>query len=658
MKRLSKGENIAIPTIAAEVRLEGTRLNDADLIAFCLNSDGRIVSDNDMVFYNQRVSSDQSVRLTDQNALVLHLPQIRSAVETIAIAVSLDDDFRGPLASIPNLMVRATGMDWSVEHLPTGLTSERCLILLEFYRRAGAWKIRAVSQGWAQGFTTLVSHYGVTIEDEPTVAPAPSPPALNSSLPIGTGPVPVVPVPHVAPSPIPNSPVPPRTQSDQFPPLPEDTQDLITLLGSAPASQRLGENRHQIPHVDRRLYRTQRDYAAARRHQATVIATNFGLDIYEFSSRLSVLPTNPTADPRSIYAVATHCHNSTSGGVARRWLSGIVGRSQKQDRDSMLEGYWTTVNDLFTRSQNLRDSEAVTAWIRVIVASAQIPSFFGHVIALNYSSQDKRVVVDIEAPARDFIPRYKTTKYTASVDNLDYVERPQSEITAATERLFAMSVVAYLHVLACSMPIQIIVNVIEMAINPATGATTPLCRATGVGNRAAVSPLDLARIDPVACLRSVLGGDVSSSEQVQRRAAVGTAPRRTGRSVNLLTMDPFQFEHLVCELVQRMGYANAQVTPRSGDGGIDVIAHSTDPLAAGKIVISVKRYRNTVPPDSVRALANVVSDNGAIKGILVTTSKFGPASYEVVRGKNLDLVDGPRLREWLASYLDLTVVDH
>jgi restriction system protein len=94
--------------------------------------------------------------------------------------------------------------------------------------------------------------------------------------------------------------------------------------------------------------------------------------------------------------------------------------------------------------------------------------------------------------------------------------------------------------------------------------------------------------------------------------------------------------------------------PRSHDHGVDVYVESRDTLAGGRIVISAKRYNHTVGPDHVRALDSVIGDQGAIKGILVTTSGFGPESYRIARDKPLDLVDGQRLRAWLHEYLGVT----
>jgi len=56
-------------------------------------------------------------------------------------------------------------------------------------------------------------------------------------------------------------------------------------------------------------------------------------------------------------------------------------------------------------------------------------------------------------------------------------------------------------------------------------------------------------------------------------------------------MDPFQFEYLVAELLEKIGYENVEVTSRSGDKGIDVVGDLTvGGLTDVKTVIQVKRY--------------------------------------------------------------------
>ena len=194
------------------------------------------------------------------------------------------------------------------------------------------------------------------------------------------------------------------------------------------------------------------------------------------------------------------------------------------------------------------------------------------------------------------------------------------------------------------------INGWEAAINPATGRPERTCRATMITDTRSLAHTDLSAVDPPTCLRSCAGAIDESGHVTPIATRSGTTPAE--RTLDLAIIDPYEFERLITELAQAMGYTAYQ-TPRSHDHGVDVYVESRDTLAGGRIVISVKRFSHTVGPDHVRALNTVVSDQGAIKGILVTTSSFGPESYRIARDKPLDLIDGEQLREWLREYLGI-----
>jgi restriction system protein len=115
---------------------------------------------------------------------------------------------------------------------------------------------------------------------------------------------------------------------------------------------------------------------------------------------------------------------------------------------------------------------------------------------------------------------------------------------------------------------------------------------------------------------------------------------------NLASMDWEDFEHLCRELFEKVFAsegATVSVTQASRDQGVDAIILDPDPIRGGKIVIQAKRYVNTVDVSAVRDLWGVVSHEGAMKGLLVTTSQFGPDSYAFAQGKPLTLINGSEL---------------
>jgi restriction system protein len=111
-------------------------------------------------------------------------------------------------------------------------------------------------------------------------------------------------------------------------------------------------------------------------------------------------------------------------------------------------------------------------------------------------------------------------------------------------------------------------------------------------------------------------------------------------------MDWQDFEHLVAQLFEwefvKQG-VEVKVTRASRDSGVDAILFDPDPLRGGKYVLQAKRYTRTVDVSAVRDLYGTVMNEGANRGILITTAGFGPDAYEFAKDKNLSLVDGTNL---------------
>jgi HJR/Mrr/RecB family endonuclease len=125
------------------------------------------------------------------------------------------------------------------------------------------------------------------------------------------------------------------------------------------------------------------------------------------------------------------------------------------------------------------------------------------------------------------------------------------------------------------------------------------------------------------------------------------------RRINLLAMNPIEFEHLMRQLFDAMGFDSWDTHFRPDDG-VDAVAYRRDPVLGGESLIQVKRYKNLVPVETVRALAGAVHARNAAKGIIVTTSWFGDASRDFAqRTGDIELIDGRELRTLLHRHLGL-----
>lgn len=174
---LSRGANALLTGLTVEIAVAGARQGVVDLMAFQMSESARVRSDADFIFFNQPISPEGALRLTAPDALTIDLDAVPADVVMLTVAVALDDSAAGSLADIDGLGVRSQTAAGTVVCTPSGLTTERAVVLLEIYRRAGAWKIRNVSAGWDGGLADLVREHGVSVDDAPDLPEEPAAPA-------------------------------------------------------------------------------------------------------------------------------------------------------------------------------------------------------------------------------------------------------------------------------------------------------------------------------------------------------------------------------------------------------------------------------------------------------------------------------------------------
>ncbi|MGW0188356.1 TerD family protein [Streptomyces sp. NPDC003362] len=208
---MPKGSNTPVPTAALRVEVGwrgGPGVPDADASALLL-AGGKVRSDSDFVFYNQPAHTSGAVRhegkrdtggmVTD--TLLVDLTRVESSVETVVLAASADG---GAFGQVPGLYIEvkdATQGTVVARFDSTGASVETAFVLGEFYRRQGAWKFRAVGQGYSSGLEGLATDFGITVDEPQHAAPPASPVRTPPAAPVRTPPAtaPVAPPPPAAP---------------------------------------------------------------------------------------------------------------------------------------------------------------------------------------------------------------------------------------------------------------------------------------------------------------------------------------------------------------------------------------------------------------------------------------------------------------------------
>ncbi|WP_344313530.1 TerD family protein [Fodinicola feengrottensis] len=176
---LTKGANTALP--GAAVVITATASAALDIAALLVTATGKVRSDADFVFFNQ--PSAPGVTLQPPSTLRLDLGAVPAQIEKVVITATVDGT--GTFASVQGLAATVTDAGGApVAHfVPTGLASETALVLVEVYRRQGAWKVRAVGQGYATGLAGIATDFGISVEESPAPPPAYHPPAAAPSQP-------------------------------------------------------------------------------------------------------------------------------------------------------------------------------------------------------------------------------------------------------------------------------------------------------------------------------------------------------------------------------------------------------------------------------------------------------------------------------------------
>jgi restriction system protein len=179
--------------------------------------------------------------------------------------------------------------------------------------------------------------------------------------------------------------------------------------------------------------------------------------------------------------------------------------------------------------------------------------------------------------------------------------------------------------------------------------------------------LNITKADALDAFRALRGAYVYSTQEIVPIEPQIRLDKKDDRFVegkevlegmaqgqNLATMDWQDFEHLIRELLAKefggKEGSEVRITRASRDRGVDAVIFDPDPLHGGKSVVQAKRYNNLVDVSAVRDLWGTVLNEGAARGILVTTSKYGRDAYDFVSNKPLVLIDGQNLLALLAKH--------
>lgn len=340
----------------------------------------------------------------------------------------------------------------------------------------------------------------------------------------------------------------------------------------------------------------------------------------------------------------------------RRYLEAQAAKNEALDRDKA--------------RYMAREPGAIIDYCEMVLARSEYPDYFPRDADIEYLLETRTLIVDYALPAKEHLPTLREVRFIQGKGELREVHLSDRERDSLYDDLVYQITLRVLHELFEADVAQaldaVVFNGLVTGLDKATGRQATACILSVQAKKEEFLKVELSRVDPKACFRALKGVGSTKLHSMTPVAPILQISREDRRFVNayavadglddrtnLASMDWEDFEHLIRELFAKefsAGGGEVKITQASRDGGVDAVAFDPDPIRGGKIVIQAKRYTNAVGVSAVRDLYGTVLNEGATKGILVTTSDYGPDAYEFVKGKPLTLLSGANLLHLLEKH--------
>jgi restriction system protein len=317
-----------------------------------------------------------------------------------------------------------------------------------------------------------------------------------------------------------------------------------------------------------------------------------------------------------------------------------------------------------------KEPDSILDYCEMVLANSKYPETFPQQYDLDYNLETKILLVDYFLPSKENIPTLKEVKYIISQDKFKEVHISETAFNKLYDSLLYQIALRTIHELyeadIIEMIDSIVFNGFVKFIDKAIGQEATSCILSIQAKRDEFLAINLANIDPKLCFKRLKGVGSSKLHGLAPVAPIMKISKEDRRFIspydiadsieettNIAAMDWKDFENLIREVFEKEfsdGGGEVKITQASKDGGVDAVAFDPDPIRGGKIVIQAKRYTNVVGVSAIRDLYGTVVNEGAIKGILVTTADYGPDSYEFAKDKPLTLLNGSNLLHLLEKY--------
>jgi tellurium resistance protein TerD len=179
LSKEAPGLNKIVVGLGWDARATDGAAFDLDASAFLVKLDGKVRSDSDFCFYNNKVVADGAVQHTGDNTtgagegddeiIKVELSKIPADLDKVVFAVTIHEaearkqNFGQVNHAFIRVVNEAGGQEIARYDLSEDASVETSMIFGEIYRIGADWKFKAVGQGFAGGLGPLAASFGVSV---------------------------------------------------------------------------------------------------------------------------------------------------------------------------------------------------------------------------------------------------------------------------------------------------------------------------------------------------------------------------------------------------------------------------------------------------------------------------------------------------------------
>ena len=319
--------------------------------------------------------------------------------------------------------------------------------------------------------------------------------------------------------------------------------------------------------------------------------------------------------------------------------------------------------NLLAVEYSAKQKEAVENWFDLVLKKSPYPLFFPKNAELAYIKERQTLEVTYELPHPDQVPKEKELEWDDTNQTGNAVLYGDEEFSQLYNDIVYKIILRIIHEIFSADYAKVVdgvrINGWVTALNKGNGQFEKICIASLYCMKQDFEKINLKKIEPSSCFKFLRGVSSPSlaeiipipQEPLYEQSGPGyitTSAETESQEVqiNIANLNMQEFEKQLISLFEmEFGMESGDIKLRQElqDGSFEASGTDKEFIRGGRFIIQARKTTKPVGINAVKELYGSVMHEGAMKGILVTTSDFFPEVQEFVMMKPIILLNGSQL---------------